>query len=475
MAYRYGDRKQIEMFPPCIDDYVPENAPVRAYDAMIEAMDQTALGIRYEPAAVGNPSYDPRAMLKLLVYGYSYGVRSSRKLERECHYNLSFIWLVGGLKPDHKTISEFRRQNRSALRKVIKQCARLCIKLGLIAGNVLFVDGTKMRANAAIKNSLTVRQAQEILAQLDQRIKELLTECEALDQQEQSDGSLVHLSEELADQKALKEKIKAVLNEIQSEQKPAINTTDPDGVRIQGRQGTHAGFSGEIVVDDENGLIVNSDVVSANNDSGQFNEQIQQANEVLGEPCEVGCGDAGYADYEDLADVDEAIDVIVPSQRQVQKNPTEPGPFHKSQFTYDEKADVYLCPNSHTLVHSGYEKQAKRHYYTGGRTCLSCEHFGLCTTDQNNGRKVTRSDYEEVRQRLETRYEQPDAQAIFSRRKGKVEHPFGHIKRNLNGGYFLLRGLAGVRAEMSLLACAFNMTRMITLLGVTELVAKLAR
>ena len=133
MAYRYGDRKQIEMFPPCLDDYVPKDAPVRAYDALITVMDLAAMGFRYDPSQVGNSSYDPRAMLKLLVYGYSYGVCSSRKLERECHYNLSFLWLMGGLKPDHKTIAEFRRRNQSALQKVIQQCARSCIELGLVA------------------------------------------------------------------------------------------------------------------------------------------------------------------------------------------------------------------------------------------------------------------------------------------------------------------------------------------------------
>ena len=106
---------------------------------------------------------------------------------------------------------------------------------------------------------------------------------------------------------------------------------------------------------------------------------------------------------------------------------------------------------------------------------MKCVHFGSCTTNRVHGRKVTRLEYEAVREKLEMRYEQPDAQAIFRRRKEKVEHPFGHIKRNLHRGYFLLRGLAGVRAEMSLLACAFNVTRMISLLGVTELVAQLAR
>ena len=155
MAYRYGKRHEQSLFPASIEDYVPADAPVRAYDAFVDVLDFGDLGIELDSCKVGNSSYDPRGMLKLLVYGYSYGVRSSRKLERETHYNLSFIWLTGGLKPDHKTIAEFRRKHKEALSKVLKQCARLCLKLDLIAGNTLFVDGSKVRANASLSHHWT--------------------------------------------------------------------------------------------------------------------------------------------------------------------------------------------------------------------------------------------------------------------------------------------------------------------------------
>jgi transposase len=148
MAYRYGDREQFGLFPASIEDYVGKDDQVRVYDAFVERLDFRELGIDVDEHQVGNPEYDPKAMLKLLVYGYSYGLKGSRKLERECHHNLSFIWLMGGLKPDHKTIAEFRRRHKKALKQVLKQCVRLCIKLDLISGNVLFVDGRKIRANA---------------------------------------------------------------------------------------------------------------------------------------------------------------------------------------------------------------------------------------------------------------------------------------------------------------------------------------
>src|SRR4030042_6919575 len=142
MAYRYGNRYQMELMPQSIEAYVSRANPVRAYDAFVEALDFHELGIDLNPDRVGNSEYDPRSMFKLLVYGYSYGVKSSRKLERECYHNIAFIWLMGGLKPDHKTIAEFRRRNKKALQKVLHQSVRMCIDLKLIAGNVFLVDGT---------------------------------------------------------------------------------------------------------------------------------------------------------------------------------------------------------------------------------------------------------------------------------------------------------------------------------------------
>src|SRR4030042_1536547 len=161
MAYRQAERKQRLLFPESLDEYIPQEDPVRAYDAFVDALDIELLGIECDPCKVGCPQYDPRIMLKILVYGCSYGIRSSRKLARALHHNLSFIWLAGGLKPDFKTIARFRRQNRQALQGVLRDCARLCLKLDVIAGNTLFVDGSKFRANAGTSRSWTAHQCEE--------------------------------------------------------------------------------------------------------------------------------------------------------------------------------------------------------------------------------------------------------------------------------------------------------------------------
>jgi transposase len=197
MAYRFGDRNQMELLPSSIEEYVTKEDPVRVYDAFVESLNFAELGIELDEEQVGNPEYDPKTMMKLLVYGYSYGVKGSRKLERECHHNLSFLWLMGGLKPDHKTIAEYRRRHKGALKKVLKQCVRLCIKLDLIAGNVLFVDGTKIRASAGRSKSHERGWYDKRLQEVDQRIEQLIAESEKLDQAEASQGSMVKINKDL--------------------------------------------------------------------------------------------------------------------------------------------------------------------------------------------------------------------------------------------------------------------------------------
>jgi transposase len=473
MAYRHGDRDQMQLLPPSIEEYVSPEDPVRAYDAFVESLDLDELGIVWDEHKVGNSEYDPKAMLKLLVYGYSYGIRSSRKLEKATHHNLSFMWLVGGLKPDHKTIARFRMENKNILMDILKQCVRLCIKLDLIEGNTLFVDGTKIRANASIQNSWTSDRCERYLKEVDRHIENILSECDTMDEQEQDHPSLVQLKEELQDKEHLKSRVQAIVKELKEQDRKSMNTTDPDCVKVKGCQGTHAGYNGQIVVDEKHGLIVHSDVVNESNDFNQFAHQIEQANHTLGYNCTNACADAGYSDIEELKKIDDQhITVIVPSQKQAHDR--EAKPFDKEQFLYDRDQDCYICPQGHRLsyVFSDQDKNHKVYQITHKSFCLECSSFGLCTKAKY-GRRIRRLVNEDLKLKLEQQYNQASSQTIYKLRKEKVELPFGHIKRNLGVISFLLRGLEGVKAEMSLLASCFNITRLINLVGVPLLVTKL--
>jgi len=473
MAYRYGNRNQFGLFPQSIEDYVAPSDPVRAYDAFVEALDFNDLGIQINPDQVGNSEYDPKAMLKLFIYGYSYGIKTSRKLEREVHHNLSFIWLMGGLKPDHKTIAEFRRKNKKALKKVLKQCARMCLKLGLIAGNVLFVDGTKIRANAARARTHDQAYYERHLSEIDRRIEQLVEECEKIDEIEEGQKSWVAMDRELTQKKELKERVQEVLKTMQETGQDQINLTDPDCAIMHSIQGSHASYNVQSVGDDKHGLIVHAEAVSETSDVNQFAQQIDQANDVLEKSCEAASADAGYADTQELQKVDvKGIKVVVPSQRQALHE--EEGSFSKSHFRYDLAQDCYGCPEGHRLSYVGTDKSSgKRHYQiTDRKICHRCVHYGQCT-EAKKGRKIIRLPLEEVKERLEAQYEEASSQEIYARRKARVEHPFGHIKRNLKTDGFLMRGRSGVNAETSLLATCFNLARMITILGVSGLIDKL--
>ena len=473
MALRQGNREQMQFLPPSIEQYIAEDAPVRVYDIFVEALDFDELGIKIDAAREGNPCYDPRSMLKLLLYGYSYGIRSSRKLEREVYYNLSFIWLMGGLKPDHKTIAEFRRRNKAALHQAMVQCTRMCFKLDLIAGNILFTDGTKIRGNAALKNTWNPEKAKRVLAKAEQRIEEILRAAEALDAEEEGEPSLVSVPTQLLEPNRTRDKVERIMNELRESGKASLNTTDKECASFNGIHGAGAGYIAEVVVDDKHGLIASADAVSAGNDLGQLAGQIEQAREVLGRAPDVAVADAGFSDLADIKRLDEqGIKVIVPNPQIA--NDKKIGEFDKRNFIYLTESDRYICPEGHELKFVQVLNRSKGRLYTieHKSTCLNCSHYGKCTNSKS-GRKLERSAEEELKIKLEVAYALPENKLIYKRRQAKNELVFGHFKKNLGMNSFLLRGSAGARAETSILAICFNIRRMITLLGQAKLARKL--
>lgn len=471
MAFRQSQRAQQMFLPPSIEDFVAPDDPVRAYDAFVDALDWRSLGMEADPHQAGCPAYPPAIMLKILVYGYSYGIRSSRKLERALNHDLSFIWLAGGLKPDFKTIARFRRQNRQALKQVLRDCARLCLKLGVIGGDTLFVDGSKFRANAGNSSSWTATQCEEHLRQIDQRIEEILHECERVDTQEAQEPSRVHLQEELAQARGRQERIATALQQLQEEDLTRVNVTDPDCAQMRGRQGSHAGYNSQIVVDEQHGLIVQADVVSDPNDRQQFAPQIAAAAKTTGKHPDIAGADNGYYSGKELEQMTAvATQVLVPARQPAAPRP----PFAKGRFTYVAAENVYVCPAGQRLTYR--RTCAARHrqeYQIDGGTCRACPHYQECTRGRN-GRKVVRYFNEDLRDRLRQQFELPACREVYRRRQQTAELPFGHLKRNLGAGQFLLRGLSGVRAEMSLLASCFNLARLLGLFGVAGLAARLA-
>jgi len=475
MAFNMHTRNQSIIFPPVIEDYVSTDAPVRVYDAFVEALDFKQLGISLEPNPNGGADeYYPKDILKLLIFGPSYGIRSSRKLERACHDNLSFIWLMGGLKPDYRTIARFRITHREAIKSVLKQCVRMCVTLDLIEGNVLFIDGSKFRADASINKTWTKDKCEKHIKAIEERIDQFMDNLEKTDATENREESMIKIKEQIHDKEQLVNKIKNVLSELEAQKKKSINTTDPDCVNAKGRQGMHASYNVQSTVDGKHGLILNSEAVSQSNDCNQLSVQIETATAILGKKPKHVCADSGYSDVDDSKKIDKEINLIVPSHKQAQKeNDRCPiKPFDKEHFVYDAKSDEYICPEGKRLKFAYLDEPNKKRYQAKASDCQACHHFGQCT-ESSNGRRITRLIDEEFKEQLEANYQRPENQATYKLRKEKVEHPFGHMKRNLGAGQFLLRGKDKVNAEVSILSTCFNIARMMTILGIPQLITRL--
>ncbi len=344
-------------------------------------------------------------------------------------------------------------------------------------GNTLFLDGSKFRANASKEHTLSKESIEKELLKIERHIDQMMAEAQRQDQTEDGMQSLVETKKKIENHQQLADWMKDCLTRMNQENISAINRIDPDAVISQSHQGSRAMHNVQCVTDDKNGLIVHAESVSKPNDNGELVPQIQQAVNNIGHSPKVVCADAGYFNPAKTKDIDDNIMVIMPSPQQAHEeagtNKTPPGPFDKSHFQYNKEQDIYMCPEGKTLKYKGVDStKPHRHIYRAdASTCNQCPQHGVCTSG-HCGRKVTRSDYDEIIRQQEIVYASSGGQAIYRRRKQRAEHPFGHLKRNFRAGQFLLRGREKVNAEISVLATCFNIKRLITIFGFAQLMTR---
>jgi transposase len=341
--YREGNRYEQELFPKAIEDYVALDHMVRAYNDFIEAIRLVDLGIEIDDNKLGASQYHPKVMLKILVYGYSCGIRSSRKLEKAVNECLPFMWLSSGLKPDFKTIAKFRKDNKEALIKLLKESVNMSVRMDMLEGNCLFMDGSKIRGNCGIGRSRSKQEIARQIKQAQKDIEEMAKRVEKDDEQDSEGKSLVFI-EGIKSKEDLKDKLEDVLRQMQEDDMQEINTTDPESIKFKSRQGTHSGYNAQVITDEKAGLIVSAQVVRKNNDVGQIEKQTLAAEENLGKKSKIVCADSGYHNRRQIKELmDGEREVIVPSQKEVNKERTgKEDKFDKSKFKYDRDKDVYL-------------------------------------------------------------------------------------------------------------------------------------
>jgi transposase len=469
MGYKSGvDRGQQVMFPATVDEYVSADNPVRVIDAFVDGLDLAKLGFeRAVPAREGTPGYDPRDLLKVFIYGYLNKTRSSRRLERETHRNLEVIWLVRCLRPDHKTIAEFRRKHVKALKQVGREFVLLCKKLDLFSAQLVFVDGSKLRAVNSKDRNFTVPKLQILLARIDANIERYLAAVEAQDTQEKEQPGATDpgLQEKLKAFQERKQEYEGYLKHLQESGESQLSLTDGDSRLMKSQGDKKVCFNAQIAVDSKHHLIVADDVTNEVNDLEQLAAMAKAAKEALDvKALDVGA-DAGYHNGVEVVECEaNGITPYVPKPKTSSKNDNK-GLYTKEGFTYLPEQDAYQCPAGQQL---GFSTQTQRdgrtlRYYANWPACAACPLRAKCT-ESKQGRRIMRTPEEPRLEAMAQRMEEKPG--LMLQRKSVVEHPYGTMKWWWDGGYFLLKGLTKVRGEFSLMTLAYNLRRVLNLLGV---------
>ena len=469
---RGTSRGEVQFLPPCLDDYVGPDCAARFIEAFVEGLDFGTLGFRHaQPAETGRPPYHPGDLLRLYLYGYLNRIRSSRRLEAEAKRNLELIWLLRGLRPDFKTIADFRKDNRQAFKPLFKQFNLLCRKLELFGAELVAVDGSKFKASNNSRRHYTREQLQELIERIDSRIEEYLKDLDSQDAQ--SEGAPPNpRTEQLQAKVALLHERKGhyheLLGELGQGQHQEISLTDRDARKMKGPRGHLVGYNVQVAVDDKHGLIAAQEVVQAKNDRQQLADMALKAKEELGVQQLQIVADTGYHSADQLERCEQTgVESVVPAP----KPSGGAGLFAKAKFCYDPTSDTYRCPAGQVLRRQGQDRNhgKERWLYANRAACQSCKLRGQCT--KGECRVIKRRNNEAVVERAAQRASRkPD---IIARRKQIVEPVYGTL-RNWCHDTFLLRGLERVRGEFTLSSLVYNLRRVLSLISLDTLVRTVA-
>ena len=482
MKYIQGeDRYQPRMFPPVLDDYISENNPTRVIDAFVDSLDLAGMGFTKTTDIGGRPPYSPQDMLKLYIYGYFNKVRSSRKLEAETHRNVEVMWLLNNLKPDHKTISKFRKDNLRNIKKVFRSFVKLCIGLNLYSRHLISIDGSLFAAVNSKERNFSEGKLKDRIKRIDDHIAKYLTEVEANDNEDNKVSENENVAEIVAGLRARKESYKAMLEYLDETGETQISLTDPDSRRMTKPDTSKMAYNVQTAVDGGNGLIVDYDVVNTV-DSGNMHHLAVKCKDVLETDSLTSLADKGFNSATDIANCitdgitanvsmdEESLSFCIVTDEDAEK----PTSYTNGRIVYIKERNICVCPMGEVLYPSYYNKSRRAGLYHNKEACANCAQ--KCTASKYATGQVTMKrpefckEYDDKDLKLKQIHYVPDKQ-LLKRRKALSEHPFGVVKRCLGADYFLLKRIPGATAEMAFAYLAFNMKRAINILG-TEAIIK---
>jgi len=463
------DRNQVTLLPECLDDFIAEDNPVRVVDAFVEELDLQALGfVGAAPADTGRPGYHPAVLLKLYISGYLTRIQSSRRLEREAQRNVELMWLTGRLAPDFKTIADFRRGNGTGIRNVCRRFIVLCRELKLFSQALVAIDGSKFKAVNSRDRNFTPGKIDKRQQQIEESIQRYLDAMETADrtQPAELEAKTERLQEKIERLRAQMRQLDEVKEQLQTQPDGQLSLTDPDArsMTSHGKATGIVGYNVQAAVDAKHHLIVAHEVTNVGSDRAQLSPMAQAAREAMGKNTLKAVADRGYYSGPQIkACHDTGIATILP--KPTTSNAKAEGRFDKADFIYIARDDEYRCPAGQRAIYRFSREEnglLLRRYWSSA--CPRCPMKAQCTP--SDYRRISRWEHEAVLEAVQRRLDkQPQAMTL---RRRTVEHVFGTLKHWMGSTHFLTRTLAKVSTEMSLHVLAYNLKRVMSILGITR-------
>lgn len=451
--------EQLYLLPPSIEDFIPAGHLARVINDVVETIDVSAIEAKY--SYVGQKSYHPHLLLKLLFYGYSIGIRSGRKIASACESDTAFMYLAAMYKPDFRTINDFRKDNVDFIQPAFVHIVQLCKGLGMCKAGTLIIDSTKLKANANGDRSKNKEQYEQWLEHIDSDIKNILEEAEQTDELEDrqyGNNRGDELPKELNSKQRLKEKISEVLAQLKNG-KDRINLTDTDARFIKGNGNLDLYYSCQTAIS-EDGIIVSANTTNSSSDRTSTVSVINSAELNAGETYKEILADSGYASYDIFEELNNRDKIVyMPDQQMSKESEHEQNPFHRNHFIYNERKDCFICPENKELSFYGNNtnkitKQQSKVYKCN--QCHNCNKRGLCT--KGKYRQIHVEQREHLRKLIRERLNSVAGKLTYMKRM-RIESVFGNIKHNLNYIHLYLNGIKKTTAEWQLICIGHNLKK----------------
>ena len=472
------DYSKTYLLPPSIEDWIPDDHPVRFIREFVDSITLSAYGIEEHITEEGRPSYSNNLLLKIWLYSYYEKIYSTRQIEKSCRNQMPMIWLTTQHTPDHNTIWRFFKKNKNNLKKIFKQTVQIAVINNIVGFVVQAVDGTKIKADVSKDKLLYAPDLSKLLAKVDESIEKANKKIEGHEESEKGTPSdrlpkklygkkklqqlIQHGIEELKEEEKrwLKENLEEGLERLTKEKRKKLNTTDKDCRLIKTKGGKDFCYNAQSIVDSKNQIIMGALVTNEETDNHQLTKMIEEAKSNSGKTSKETLGDTGYFSGEELQKAEDAgYSVLVNQPRSLSKKAYG---FRKEDFRYDSKKDCYICPQKEELKFKSTYKRNSKNYSVSIYRCTSfktCNYRHDCSTDKS-GRKIERYEFEDALQRQRDRHKIKENKELLKTRSQIVEGVFGWIKHNGNFHRWHYRGLESVDAQWFLLCSAVNLRKL---------------